>query len=354
MIICCEEYKMKQQQDMKSIVKFIHLNIDFFAAPFAATDSTFQDWAKTNDDMIRFSNELSDAFDESLNRKGRQPDASVFYREKLKLYGSYRISIQQLAKGKEMNHLANFLFQNPSVVRAFKNNINNPCIAAWYETQATSLQKAGRDSRVLAWGKIVLHSPQESEFNKNQVKKYYKASESYAIYLHEVIDDEIAHLNNHALEDLADELGMKNISNKKLISKELCKKIINPTIISQEKDKLLNLIRGKSNLQDALAKYEVIKQAQAGLEKKDESNDVKINNFEEHLRNSQRLLTQRRDSGFMTFLKGLGVASASIFGLGVGGFLAYQHLFGSKATEGHRYLKETAKIQATPKPKSRP
>lgn len=53
-----------------------------------------------------------------------------------------------------------------------------------------------------------------------------------------------------------------------------------------------------------------------------------LDNFYGHLiKNKNDLMVSRNESGFKTFLKGLGVAGATIFGLGIGGYFAYRELF---------------------------
>ncbi len=51
-----------------------------------------------------------------------------------------------------------------------------------------------------------------------------------------------------------------------------------------------------------------------------------------------KLLSQRRDSGLITFLKALGVIAAGILLPIVGGCLAYQSFFGSRATHGQKLI----------------
>jgi len=43
--------------------------------------------------------------------------------------------------------------------------------------------------------------------------------------------------------------------------------------------------------------------------------------------NKEKLFSQSKDSGFIVFVKALGVAAAAVLGLGVGGVYAYQRLF---------------------------
>ncbi len=60
--------------------------------------------------------------------------------------------------------------------------------------------------------------------------------------------------------------------------------------------------------------------------------------------NNKMILTKRRDSSFMTFVKSCGFGVASIVGLPLGivggAYLAYHSFFGSRATHGHLFLKE--------------
>ncbi len=64
--------------------------------------------------------------------------------------------------------------------------------------------------------------------------------------------------------------------------------------------------------------------------------------------NNRTLLRKRRDSAFMTFVKGCGLVVATILGLPLGvvggAYLGYQHLFGAKATRGQRFLREADDI----------
>ena len=59
---------------------------------------------------------------------------------------------------------------------------------------------------------------------------------------------------------------------------------------------------------------------------------------------NKAILTKRRTSALMNFVKGCGLVVATILGLPlglVGGYyLAYRSLFGSRATQGHLFLKE--------------
>jgi hypothetical protein len=66
--------------------------------------------------------------------------------------------------------------------------------------------------------------------------------------------------------------------------------------------------------------------------------------FKTCLEKHKAILTTRRDNGFETLIKGLGLAAATIFGLGFAGRFAYTHLFGSKATHGNKYINEINQI----------
>lgn len=59
---------------------------------------------------------------------------------------------------------------------------------------------------------------------------------------------------------------------------------------------------------------------------------------------NKEILTKRRDSHLMTFVKICGLAVATILGLPLGfvggAYLGYKSLFGSRATEGHLFLKK--------------
>lgn len=92
----------------------------------------------------------------------------------------------------------------------------------------------------------------------------------------------------------------------------------------------------------AFKKYKAMTEAEDILRRNEP--DV-VESYTLHLKNNKSLLGQRRDPTFKTFAKKLGVVSAAIFGLGVGGYFAYHLFFGKKATEGKK-IYQTAKNQS--------
>lgn len=102
---------------------------------------------------------------------------------------------------------------------------------------------------------------------------------------------------------------------------------------------------------DNIKKFTIISEAKAELDKEPE---VDYRNFKEHIEHvntanknfinhlevHRDTLTKRSDHHLKTFLKSLCVFSATVFGFGVGGYLAYQRFFGDRATTGRRFVNE--------------
>jgi hypothetical protein len=72
------------------------------------------------------------------------------------------------------------------------------------------------------------------------------------------------------------------------------------------------------------------------------------------LKKNRDLLATRRDSGFMTFVKALGVIAASIFTVGIASYPTYQRLFGKQATRGKVLMSECEKLVGLTSPKISP
>jgi hypothetical protein len=94
-------------------------------------------------------------------------------------------------------------------------------------------------------------------------------------------------------------------------------------------------------IEAAKAKLIVIQNGMNMLTSKDNLNtQLKVSAFFSYLELHRALLTTRRDSGLLTFVKALGVIASSIFGLGVGGYYAYQRLFGVNATRSGQLINQ--------------
>lgn len=70
---------------------------------------------------------------------------------------------------------------------------------------------------------------------------------------------------------------------------------------------------------------------------------TKVNSFYKRLKKDKNILTASRDTGFSKFIKGLGVVAATIFGFGVGGYVAYRELFCK--TRGSKFVDNVDKIE---------
>lgn len=79
------------------------------------------------------------------------------------------------------------------------------------------------------------------------------------------------------------------------------------------------------------------------------TSEQRISNFKQVLIADKDTLCLRRDHLLLTFIKAIGVLGASIFGFGVGGFIAYKKLFGKQATDGGKLL-DAVEIQDNKKP----
>lgn len=94
---------------------------------------------------------------------------------------------------------------------------------------------------------------------------------------------------------------------------------------------------------DGLKKLKAIHDAKKCLLTNDVSYEDKMNNFITELKKNREILNKRRDSAFLTFVKALGVATATLAGLVAGpvtGYLAYQRLFGKDKSHGSRFVNE--------------
>ena len=100
-------------------------------------------------------------------------------------------------------------------------------------------------------------------------------------------------------------------------------------------------------LRDALSKYRIVKELNNTL-KTNETVQTKLDTFHGILANKENvaILTKRRDTAFVTFVKTLGVTAATILGLPLAGFgaiatgyLAYKRLF---STHGGKFIDEVA------------
>ncbi|MBA4696746.1 MAG: hypothetical protein H2069_05100 [Legionella sp.] len=85
----------------------------------------------------------------------------------------------------------------------------------------------------------------------------------------------------------------------------------------------------------------------------------KLTQFKEVLsvkdQHNQIILTIRRDSGFMLFVKGLGTLAATVFGLGFGGYCAYQRFFKVAGADFLKALPQTdIKTTASFRPSATP
>tara|TARA_R110000868_G_scaffold278091_6_gene537897 strand:- start:1090 stop:1893 length:804 start_codon:yes stop_codon:yes gene_type:complete len=77
-----------------------------------------------------------------------------------------------------------------------------------------------------------------------------------------------------------------------------------------------------------------------------ENYDDSINSFMEALKSNKITLAERRDTGFITFVKALGLLGASIFTLGIATFATYHRLFGKYATHANRLVLECESTHA--------
>lgn len=159
-----------------------------------------------------------------------------------------------------------------------------------------------------------------------QLLNYKTMSIDYKNYLSDKIDNEIRNISNKDTQQ-AVSYYLQNQSGQTDIVSEL------------ENPKLLSL----STIQ-LIKKHSVMITAIQILNGSGEDPIPKLTNFYEHLRaNKADLIVSRKEPGFKTFLKGLGVTAATIFGFGIGGYVAYQKLFCN--SQGKQYFNKTEALE---------
>jgi hypothetical protein len=196
----------------------------------------------------------------------------------------------------------------------------------------------------------------EKEFEEKKIDRYEKSSSRYQGYLEAKIEKAVNQINNkNILTDLYETLIKTQFGGSAQIPDNISesKATIASNLLNQYRygdDQQRTLIEQKLSTEPKLVadlkKRNVICEATSKLQKSGNvTKDELEKNFFKHLKDNKSILTKRRDSGFDTFVKGLGVAVATIFGVGVGGYFAYKHLFGSKATEGGKLINEVKDIR---------
>jgi hypothetical protein len=319
---------MKARTDISRVIEFLYTNVDFFLAQYVSTEQ-FQSWAKLNNDGIKsISGDMVDAFS-----KGKD----TFWM----LVSQQRHALLALREG-DSKKIHALLIKNPQIVQAIIRNLKDPIINKWYAEQATQSQQDDREERQ----------------RQRQIDRYEKASSKYKEHIENEIEKEVNNINNKILLNKLHETLIKtqfgnpatpgedadiSFTKAKVVSA-----LLNQYENTDIKKAIDTQLVHKPKLIDALKKHTSMKQAEKILRNEDGSNQTKaqiVDSYHLHLKNNKAILTKRRDSGFNTFVKGLGVFAATILGVGVGGILAYQHLFGSKATHGNKFINKVSEIK---------
>ncbi|KTD10648.1 hypothetical protein Lgra_1614 [Legionella gratiana] len=187
---------------------------------------------------------------------------------------------------------------------------------------------------------------EEKKFEEEKTQRYEDATSNYKNYLEKEIKKEINKITDkNFLSEVYGQLIKTQFNAPAPLPDDIkwAKKMIACNLINQYDSKhnvenINQLFSHKPKIVDALKKHQVITEASKKLDKSPQE-------FLEHLKENKKILTKRRDSGLETFIKALGVGAAAIIGIGVGGYFAYKHLFGSKATEGDKLLNEVSDIR---------
>jgi tetratricopeptide (TPR) repeat protein len=233
-----------------------------------------------------------------------------------------------------------------------------PSVHNWFKSDASA-----------KLGKLMGDLDEEYKGEENQINGYDTASSIYKDYLETRIKNEIDNINDiktlnelyGVLVKMNSELGSISaipkedteiswLKNK--IFSALLNQYGNNIVLDTEIDKKLEPLWPENKLIIDLKKYKVINESIQILRNTDnkyQTNDQIVDSFHHHLEKNKSILTKSRGSGSLTFAKALGVAAATIFGLGIGGYFAHKSLFGS--TREHKFIDEVSDINMRYRPK---
>ncbi|VVC75243.1 hypothetical protein AQUSIP_05310 [Aquicella siphonis] len=332
--------------NIHTIIEFLYLNADFFSVTFNAdSNKKFQAWAENNAQMIA---PLSDEMHKAFLRGQHTTYYMTIAEFRIAMFGDGR-HVQGLLDGSPQA-MQRFLMKNPRVANTLLKHMQNPVIQKWYEEQATAQQRVERKARN--------QDIESGEFWR--ILDYQAASVRYHQYLQNEIAQEVNKISNEeTLSALYKTLFNKTVDVKILQHSQIAqmKRGITAALIRQygarhanEADaKVEQVIGDNIKLSLALKKHRVMHRAVTILRKPAQSRTDVLKKFHQHITANRDLLATRRDTGFVTFVKGLGVAAATIFGVVIGGYFAYQGLFGANATNGKMYMNEIKAISAAPR-----
>lgn len=302
----------------KQVISFLHENVDFFAAPFIQNE--FQTWAKEHERQIsQLTRDLIPVV--SVIRFGKYPfiNALVGANETDRENSLLNDKTQRIKE-----FFKRFFASNSRAVAKFHKHLDNTVITKWYQTEASD----------------------EQYYNRLRLQ-FKKACTKYKKYLQEQIKQEFYAIDRPISQSIIDALGSTTFFVKKKFLPSYCNN-------ENRRQQIDGILAGSPSLATALKKYQSIDAAERILQNPDKqaSSLSVISSFFQHLEKNDSLLTQRRDSGFVTFLKGLGVVAATLAGFIVGGFVAYKFMFGSRASRGQMFFNEVADIRDNRPPRS--
>lgn len=189
-----------------------------------------------------------------------------------------------------------------------------------------------------------------------QINKYSEACATYKEHLERAVEDKVNQITDLVLlEELYRNLIKSSNGEAKLPSdlrwakSKIATSILNQYHNENTKKMLDQKLNAYPTLKLTLRKHSIIDSFEKLLSNSTSTENHRteeklVQKFHVQLKINASILTLRRDTGLMTFAKGLGVLTAGIFGFGVGGYFAYEHFFGMKATHGHQFIKNINKI----------
>ena len=196
-----------------------------------------------------------------------------------------------------------------------------------------------------------------------KLQHYEENARKYQEYLENIIISEVKKIKKESLlEKLkkslikeanisitqGDLISLKVKNDKKIVidKEKIASALLNQYRESEKQADIKDMLVKNTKLSDALEKLRVMQEAKAILQNKDKIENTKLEEkFFKYLEDNKPILTKRRDNHFDVLVKGLGVAAGTVFGFGIGGYVAYRNLFGSKATRGHEFIHEVSEVR---------